>query len=337
VVSVEALGHSLVLFRGRDSGRFGLLDTYCPHVGASFVAGGEVVGDELRCPFHRWRFQTDGCLSHVPYLEPTPRIKARSWPVRVVHGMVWMFHQHGGAPVGPPAYEPEPKPDILDGTLAYRGEHDGGFVRMHVAEFAENSVDMQHFDPLHGQMIFPWTTVPVPGVRVHHDAHWSTDPHRPHVAYFKNHAALKIRGRVLESTAADAVITFFGPGGITDFRFTIPGYGDVVLFQTHTPVEPLKLRVRFKWFANPRIPRMLVSYVVGNWVGQWKADIDIWETKVFLRQPKLVRGDGPVHRMRRWYGQFYQDPPQTVVASGSAQHRTIGLRSPTEGGIDVQT
>ena len=73
---------------------------------------------------------------------------------------------------------------------------------------------------------------------------------------------------------------------------------------THTPIAPLALRTRFRWFAEPSIPRLLVSYVVGNWVSQWKEDIDIWENKIFRERPQLVRDDGPVLKLRKWYRQF---------------------------------
>ncbi len=37
-------------------------------------------------------------------------------------------------------------------------------------EFAENSADFQHFDPLHGQMCLPFTLIPIPGMRIIHEA-----------------------------------------------------------------------------------------------------------------------------------------------------------------------
>ena len=47
------------------------------------------------------------------------------------------------------------------------------------------------------------------------------------------------------------------------FRITIPDLGDVLMFQTHLPLRPLEQEVHFEWFAEPRIPRVLVSYIVG--------------------------------------------------------------------------
>ena len=104
------------------------------------------------------------------------------------------------------------------------------------------------------------------------------------------------------------------------------------MFQTHLPKNPMQLGTSFSWFAEPRIPRALVSYVrvegadsephrrrmhspccgvvlcclqvVGNWVSQWANDLLVWENKMFSRRPVLVKGDGPMGRVRAWYRQF---------------------------------
>lgn len=55
------------------------------------------------------------------------------------------------------------------------------------------------------------------------------------------------------------------------------------------------------WFAEPHIPSVLVSYVVGNWHSQWANDIAIWENKVYRKPPLILKTDGPVMKFRRWY------------------------------------
>lgn len=97
------------------------------------------------------------------------------------------------------------------------------------------------------------------------------------------------------------------------FHFTLPGLGEIILYHTHLPLEPLRQYVRFRWWATPRVPRLLVWYVVGHWVSQWKADISVWENKVFKKRPVLVPVDGPVHRMREWYRQFNRSAVESGV------------------------
>lgn len=185
-----------------------------------------------------------------------------------------------------------------------RGHYDAGTVDMHLIEFAENSVDFRHFGPLHGDMRLPFLGVPLPLLGVRHEVSWEPDPERPHIAYFRDQAMLRFRERDLPWSGASAQITFMGPGGVVLFTFDIPKLGRIQLLQTHLPVEPLKQRIRFRWFAERRIPRLLVYYVVGNWISQWRIDISIWEGKIYRPRPMLTTGDGPVHRMRRWFQQF---------------------------------
>jgi len=82
----------------------------------------------------------------------------------------------------------------------------------------------------------------------------------------------------------------------------------ILFFQTHLPMQPLEQQVNFHWYADAKIPRWLVYYVVGNWVSQWRNDLDIWENKVHVAKPLLVKGDGPIHRVRKWFRQFYPEP-----------------------------
>ena len=183
---------------------------------------------------------------------------------------------------------------------------------MHLIEFAENSVDFAHFAPIHGQMKLPWTNIRIPGVEIEHEADWKLDPDRPHVAYFLDRAVLRVFGRKIERTRANAVINFIGPGSVVFFRFDIPDIGEILMFQTHLPVSPLEQQVDFHWLADKKIPRLLVSYVIGNWVSQWRQDIEIWENKIYLNRPTLAKGDGPLHRMRQWYKQFYPESPTPI-------------------------
>lgn len=84
----------------------------------------------------------------------------------------------------------------------------------------------------------------------------------------------------------------------------VPGIGELAMFQTHTPVEALKQRVTFRWFA-PR--RLLRIFVFGNWISQGRQDAKIRQGKIYRRSPPSAATDGPPGRMRVWYEQFYRD------------------------------
>ena len=324
VRALDCLGKNLVVYRGRHDASYRVLDAHCPHQGAS-LAGGEVVGNELACPFHHWCFDGEGRLARIPNKDETrdklPRVGVRSYPVREHHGMLWLYHDVSGQALAAPPYEPEVIEDIADGRLVYRGRHAPGDVQMHISEFVENSVDFQHFACVHGDLTIPWTQIKVPGFGVRHEPDWYVDADVPHKAYFSDKACLKFRGRAMPKSGAQARITLFGPGGTVWFRFSLPDLGDILLFQTHLPKRDLCQEVRFRWYADPKIPRLLVWYVVGHWISQWKADVEIWENKVFRERPVLIDLDGPVHRMRKWYAQFYE----AAAAPAERAHRCLPI------------
>lgn len=136
--------------------------------------------------------------------------------------MIAMWYDVDG---NPPYYSPPEFQEVDSGEFVYRGAWNSRNVRMHIQEFAENSVDFQHFQPLHGQMTFPWTDIPIPGIQIHHDASWEAcqEEGKKHLAYFRNTAMLRILGKDYPFTKADAEITYVGPGGICYFTIKIPG------------------------------------------------------------------------------------------------------------------
>lgn len=314
LIPVSALGLQLVVFRSLKSGVCTVVDAICPHLGANIGVGGKVVGDCVQCPFHLFNFQGKEsdiedidlarCKS-IPGLdeEKIPgKLGLKSYPCREVDGMVLMWWHAAG---GSPEYYPESQPEIKSGEMVYRGSHSSE-AKMHLIEFAENSADFQHFAALHGRMMVPFTQFEIPGITITHHATWEQDSERNYMTYFHDKASLNFFGWPIPRSDAQADITFFGPGSIVWFKFTIPNMGNIIMYQTHLPVEALHQQVEFLWYAPRSMPSVLVWYVVGSWVSQWAQDLSIWENKLYLQSPFLVTSDGPVQRLRRWYKQFYE-------------------------------
>ena len=71
-------GKEWVLFRGEDNS-VGITDPYCPHLGAHLGHGGIVEGNNIRCTFHHWQFNSEGwCKDCLLYTSPSPRDRQKS-------------------------------------------------------------------------------------------------------------------------------------------------------------------------------------------------------------------------------------------------------------------
>src|SRR5689334_12913859 len=71
VKPLRYFGRDLVAFRTEDD-KVAVLDAYCPHLGAHLGHGGRVEKDCVVCPFHGWKFDTNGQCASVPYAKKKP-------------------------------------------------------------------------------------------------------------------------------------------------------------------------------------------------------------------------------------------------------------------------
>src|SRR4029078_11555293 len=97
----KVLSERLLAFR--DSlGRYGLIDEFCPHRGASlWFARNEECG--LRCPYHGWKVDVNAqCLEAASEREKSgcaKKIKVKSYPLVERGGVLWPY-------MGPPESKP---------------------------------------------------------------------------------------------------------------------------------------------------------------------------------------------------------------------------------------
>lgn len=100
-VRVKLLSERLIGFR--DSyGRYGLIDEFCAHRGASLWFGRNEEGG-LRCAYHGWKFDVTGQCVEVPS-EPEgstfcANVKLQSYPLVKVGDILWTY-------MGPPERQP---------------------------------------------------------------------------------------------------------------------------------------------------------------------------------------------------------------------------------------
>lgn len=106
------LGEPVLLGRKEGGTVFGLRDI-CPHRGVPLSAGRIVADGTVECPYHGWRFRSDGVCAAIPSLvegqdiDPT-RMRVRSYPLREQDGLIWIYMaaREGEHPVDEPPKVP---------------------------------------------------------------------------------------------------------------------------------------------------------------------------------------------------------------------------------------
>ncbi|MFT4518389.1 MAG: 3-ketosteroid 9alpha-monooxygenase subunit A [Halioglobus sp.] len=287
VKTVRYLGQEFVLFRGED-GQANVVDPYCAHLGAHLGYGGAVEGNDIRCPFHHWKYDGGGQCVDVPYAKKIPeKAFIKAYPTCEKNGIVFMWHHpHGDEP----KWEvPEVPEWCAEGWL--EPVYHTTTVRSHPQEMAENVVDSPHFHYVHGT------------------------PDIPHKEFtFEGHIMRAFQA--LTFTTPDGELkgsvhieSHGGSIGITRFE----GIGETLLIVTGTPVDEdhheTVMRFSFRLFNDSiEATKGLADAFIGEVKRQHGQDVPIWENKKFHENPVLCDGDGPIHSIRKYYQQFYADP-----------------------------
>lgn len=85
----QICGQELVLFRGQDN-KVRALDAYCPHMG-THLGVGKVVGNEIRCFFHHWRFNENGKCTDIPCQKQIPeKAQLKAYAVLEKYDCIWI-------------------------------------------------------------------------------------------------------------------------------------------------------------------------------------------------------------------------------------------------------
>lgn len=121
----EIMGEPVLLGRTRAGEAYAMRDI-CPHRASPLSAGrmipGPGGGEVVECPYHGWKFRTDGVCAEIPSLVSdqameVDRIRVRSYPVREQQGLVWIWM---GSDPRPTAPAPDHEPPTLDGVVGKR-------------------------------------------------------------------------------------------------------------------------------------------------------------------------------------------------------------------------
>lgn len=317
-VPLRFFGHDFTLYRGLATGKVVLLDAYCPHMqthlGAhnttSYVVldnnGTNIVGDDIVCPYHAWKFGPDGVCKEIPYHDGPipPAAKVRSWLVEESMGGIWVWHDPEG---GEPDY-PCPKLPIEDDPdWIHLNYDDLGTLNMHPIEAIDNIADYGHFNPIHGSF--------VEGFENEFHGHQAIQRMRgPHRTLVDPNTGV--------SSILHTITTYVGPGALQSH---MTGMFDSYLVLNHTPVEDGKVQVWHTLYVKAptgqatigKVDIVLAKQFQGTSLNAFSQDFEVWSQKAPNVNGMYIPSDGAFIRARAWYKQFYN--PRDKVAEYEEQ------------------
>ena len=245
VIEVRALGLTLAIWMDKDNKPV-VHDAFCLHLGANLGVGGKVVDGCIECPFHKWRFGTDGSIRLIPYVknpEQCPKSpKLKVYPSVEWCGLIYMYYHADGNETTPEFQLPSWLPNQIEKEgYAPFSTLDIGHVLLTPIDWVDQAGDHAHFHTLHNEFLIPYTTIPFPDwikklipLEICHqlvtykgdDPDWepkmkemgmgSTEKQ---LIYFTDKAGLTWKGKVMETTLSETLETYIGPAMIA---FHIP-------------------------------------------------------------------------------------------------------------------
>ena len=256
-IRLMMLDQPIVLARTQQGLVFALRDI-CPHRLVPLSAGKQIetAGEAtLECPYHGWRFGTDGVCRHMPsLLDDHPyqidRFKVRAYPVHEANGMIFVFIADD------PAFSASP--DIPPPDFGALPEKPKFIIRdtfnAHMDDAVIGLMDPAHVPFVHNQW---WWRPPSAGLKlkekpfIPRDRGWAIDKHAP-------------------SANSKLYRWVFGGDVQTEIIFQLPGYRwEIISNQTArlltltclTPIAEKQTRItQLTWWTGAPLLNLAIPF-----------------------------------------------------------------------------
>lgn len=282
-VSKHVLGRDVVIYR-TESGVANVIGAYCPHLGAHIGKGGAVVGERIRCPFHHWEFELDGRCGVAFGAKKTPEIGATTYPMVEKNGTIFMWVDSQNRE---PFWEIPDLEETTSDDFVFVGYHEFT-LKTHPQEMFENLSDFLHFRTLHGwsPVEFDWRCVyGEPAVQLNFNV-------------ANNDSNIRTTSNIQRMN-----ITSTGPSYNYARYFGAFRALAILMF---CPTFPGVMYNPILFWADKSAGKESAEAWMQGYLHDYSLDIDVLENKLYVENPKMSDADGPIHKMRKWYSQWYE-------------------------------
>ena len=279
---------------GLENGEPFALRDICPHRAAPLSAGRLTAG-EVECPYHGWRFGTDGVCTLIPSLvdgqkvDPS-RIRVRTYSAARTGRIAWVWLGEGEPTYAPPLYPLTDRKPLLS---------DGLTLDCHVDHAVTGLMDPAHGPYVHAQW---WW-------RSQHSAHEKSKAFEPRPMGFSmvahtpssNSFAYRLLGGTPETE-----IAFRLPGIRTEHIRA--GSRQVLSFTAVTPETETATRIRQVFFTDHPVAyalRPLVRAAARRFLRQDARMVDLQRTGLAYA-PRLMLIDD-ADTQAKWYYQLKRE------------------------------
>ena len=295
----ELLGEPVLLGRTHTGEVYALRDI-CPHRAAPLSAG-RLVDDTVECPYHGWRFRTDGACAAIPSLVDdqamdTTRIRVRRYPAAESQGLVFVWMSADPRFDGEP---PIPSP-VFEGVV-------GGAPKL--VDRMEFEAHIDHavvglMDPAHGPYV--------------HQQWWWRSKHSQHDKA-KRFGPVEAGFAMLrhEPSKNSRAYALLGGEPLTEISFRLPGLRwehiavgkrQVLSLTCLTPISEARTRItQVIWSDHPAfmVLKPLIGAGARKFLRQDAAMVDL-QNQGLRYDPSLLWIDD-ADRQAKWYQQLKRE------------------------------
>ena len=304
----EILGEPVLLGRGRKGEAYALRDI-CPHRAAPLSAGkltAEADGREsVECPYHGWRFGTDGACTAIPSLVAdqamdVSKIRVRRFPVRESQGLVFIWMASDARGAGEPDYDPPVFPGVVGGKpkLVDRMDFDS-----HIDHAVVGLMDPAHGPYVHQQ--WWWRSS-----KSQHEKSKRFEPREQGFSMVRHEPSKNSRAYAILGGEPLTEITFRIPG--LRWEHVTVGERQVLSLTCLTPLNAAKTRItQIVWSDHPAF-WLLKPFIAAGARAFLRQDGDMvnLQNEGLRYDPSLLWIDD-ADRQAKWYQQLKREWAQS--------------------------